>query len=224
MRNGPGRSAPRPWSGPASSNSPPRLSPAPSATLFHRAAAMTVFGAAMYSYLALVLLQRVFDQPLVGLIALAIVLISVLAGVPITQYRIPPFFVAWIVPLVAALSIGYVHPAWQGFAFTAPWSFTASTTSPLRAMWLALPVSLRHRSHGDLPGPPGHRLCGRRSGRRRRLRPPRHRCLGRSRDAHLRSRRKRDHAGHLRHAPSLQSHRRAHCLSRSGRRLSSCLS
>ena len=34
---------------------------------------MTVFGAAMYSYLALVLLQRVFDQPLVGLIALAII-------------------------------------------------------------------------------------------------------------------------------------------------------
>ena len=36
-------------------------------------ASMTVFGAAMYSYLALVLLQRVFDQPLVGMMALAIV-------------------------------------------------------------------------------------------------------------------------------------------------------
>src|ERR1700680_5155860 len=33
-------------------------------------ASMTVFGAAMYSYLALVLLQRIFDQPLVGIIAL----------------------------------------------------------------------------------------------------------------------------------------------------------
>src|SRR5690348_103971 len=33
--------------------------------LIPQPAAMTVFGAAMYSYLALVLLQRVFDQPLV---------------------------------------------------------------------------------------------------------------------------------------------------------------
>src|SRR5215469_8257139 len=62
-------------------------------------ASMTVFGAAMYSYLALVLLQRVFDQPIVGLIALAIVLTTALAGIPITRHRIPPFFVAWIVPL-----------------------------------------------------------------------------------------------------------------------------
>lgn len=103
------------------------------------AAAMTVFGAAMYSYLALVLLQRIFDQPLIGLIALAIVLITVLAGAPITKFRIPPFFVAWIVPLAAALVIGYVRPVWQGFAFTAPWSFAASTTAPLRALALALP-------------------------------------------------------------------------------------
>jgi AGZA family xanthine/uracil permease-like MFS transporter len=100
------------------------------------AAAMTVFGAAMYSYLALVLLQRVFDQPLIGLIALAIVLITALANVPITRYRIPPFFVAWIVPLMAALMIGYVHPVWRGFAFTAPWSIA---TDPLLGMSLALP-------------------------------------------------------------------------------------
>src|ERR1017187_10167285 len=66
-----------------------RIIPAP--------AAMTVFGAAMYSYLALVLLQRVFDQPVVGLVALAIIVTTVLANVPITRYRIPPFLVAWIV-------------------------------------------------------------------------------------------------------------------------------
>ena len=100
------------------------------------AAAMTVFGAAMYSYLALVLLQRVFDQPLIGLIALAIVVVSVLGNVPITKYRIPPFLVAWIVPLAVALAIGYVHPVWQGFSFTPPWS---AMPSPLRAMRLALP-------------------------------------------------------------------------------------
>jgi AGZA family xanthine/uracil permease-like MFS transporter len=99
-------------------------------------AAMTVFGAAMYSYLALVLLQRVFDQPVVGLVTLAIVVVTVLANVPITRYRIPPFFVAWIVPLIVGLSIGYVHPVWQGFSFGVPWSLTPA---PLRAMSLALP-------------------------------------------------------------------------------------
>src|SRR5580698_1643351 len=87
-------------------------------------ASMTVFGAAMYSYLALVLLQRVFDQPVVGLVALAIVVITVLAGVPITRFRIPPFLVAWIVPLAVGLAIGYVHPVWQGLSPTLPWSLT----------------------------------------------------------------------------------------------------
>jgi adenine/guanine/hypoxanthine permease len=53
------------------------------------AAAMTVFGSAMYSYLALVLLQRIFDQPVVGLIALSIILTSVV-GIPMTKLRIPP--------------------------------------------------------------------------------------------------------------------------------------
>ncbi len=99
-------------------------------------AAMTVFGAAMYSYLALVLLQRVFDQPVVGLVALAIVVTTALANAPITRYRIPPFLVAWIVPLIVGLSIGYVHPVWQGFSFGLPWSVTPA---PLRAMSLALP-------------------------------------------------------------------------------------
>src|SRR5271169_6005600 len=58
-----------------------KLAAAPFAALFQRfipqPASMTVFGAAMYSYLALVLLQRVFDQPLVGLVALAIVTTTV---------------------------------------------------------------------------------------------------------------------------------------------------
>jgi adenine/guanine/hypoxanthine permease len=97
---------------------------------------MTVFGAAMYSYLALVLLQRVFDQPLVGLIALAIVATGILANVPITRWRIPPFVVAWIVPLSVALVIGYVHPTWSGTSLQLPF---AATPEPLRAMALALP-------------------------------------------------------------------------------------
>lgn len=99
-------------------------------------AAMTVFGAAMYSYLALVLLQRVFDQPLIGLIALGIILTSVLGNVPITRWRLPPFIVSWIVPLAAGIAIGYVHPSWQGIAPTAPF---AIMPHPMRAMVLALP-------------------------------------------------------------------------------------
>jgi AGZA family xanthine/uracil permease-like MFS transporter len=83
-------------------------------------ASMTVFGAAMYSYLALVLLQRVFDHPIVGIVALAIVASSVLANLPITRWRIPPFLVAWTVPLAIAVVTGYVHPVWRGFSPTFP--------------------------------------------------------------------------------------------------------
>jgi AGZA family xanthine/uracil permease-like MFS transporter len=117
-----------------------KLAAAPFAGVFRRfipaPAAMTVFGAAMYSYLALVLLQRVFDQPLVGLIALAIIFSTVLANIPITRWRIPPFIAAWIIPLAVALAIGYVHPAWSGLSFQPPF---AIAPEPLRAMTLALP-------------------------------------------------------------------------------------
>jgi AGZA family xanthine/uracil permease-like MFS transporter len=99
-------------------------------------ASMTVFGAAMYSYLALVLLQRVFDQPVVGLAALAIVATSVLANVPITRLRIPPFIIAWLVPLMLGLTVGYVHPIWQGISIGLPFALTAQ---PVHAMVLALP-------------------------------------------------------------------------------------
>jgi AGZA family xanthine/uracil permease-like MFS transporter len=99
-------------------------------------ASMTVFGAAMYSYLALVLLQRLFDQPLVGIVALAIVAVSVLANIPITRWRIPPFIVAWLIPLAVGLTIGYVHPVWQGVTVQLPW---VASLGPLRSLLLALP-------------------------------------------------------------------------------------
>jgi len=101
-----------------------------------RPATMTVFGAAMYTYLALVLLQRIFDQPLVGVIALAIVAVAVLGNVPITQWRIPPFLVAWLVPLAIGLAIGYVHPVWHGFSLQIPF---VKTPGLLQAMGLAVP-------------------------------------------------------------------------------------
>lgn len=97
---------------------------------------MAVFGAAMYSYLGLALLQRLFDQPVVGLVALAIVAICVLGNVPITRLRIPPFLVAWIVPLAVGLAIGYVRPAWHGIAWQAPF---AGSPGALSAMGLAVP-------------------------------------------------------------------------------------
>src|SRR3984885_9797892 len=112
-----------------------KLAASPFAGIFRRfipaPAAMTVFGAAMYSYLALVLLQRLFDQPLVGLIALAIVITSILANIPITRWRIPPFIAAWSIPLSVALVIGYVHPTWSGLSFQLPF---AAAGDPLRAL------------------------------------------------------------------------------------------
>ncbi|MGH9614137.1 MAG: hypothetical protein ACRD4P_13770, partial [Bryobacteraceae bacterium] len=88
------------------------------------------------SYLAMVLLQRVFDQPLVGIVALAIVSVAVFANLPITSYKLPPFLVAWIVPLILGIAVGYVHPAWTGAALQLPF---VRSTGPLRAMILAVP-------------------------------------------------------------------------------------
>lgn len=99
-------------------------------------ATMTVFGAAMYSYLALVLLQRIFDQPFVGIVALAIIAVGVLGRVPITKWKIPPFLAAWLIPLAAALGVGYVHPGSPALAFAAPFLLLAA---PLQAMRQAVP-------------------------------------------------------------------------------------
>ena len=99
------------------------------------AASMTVFSAAMYSYLGMVLLQRIFDQPLIGMVALAIVLIGVLAHVPITPWRLPPFLVAWIVPLGLGMAIGYVHPVWQAPTPGPPWAGAEAW----RALFAVLP-------------------------------------------------------------------------------------
>lgn len=99
-------------------------------------ASMAVFGAAMYSYLGLALLQRLFDQPIVGLIALTIVAVFVFGNIPITRLRIPPFLVAWLLPLAIALGIHYVHPAWHGFALQLPF---AGTRGALAALKMAVP-------------------------------------------------------------------------------------
>lgn len=117
-----------------------KLIAAPFAGVLRRAipvpASMTVFGAAMYSYLALVLLQRVFDQPLVGIIALTLVAVGVLANVPFTAWKIPPFLVAWLVPLAVGIGVGYVHPVWQGLAVGPP---LVVSLGPLQALGRALP-------------------------------------------------------------------------------------
>jgi len=99
-------------------------------------ATMTVFGAAMYTYLALVLLQRIFDQPLVGIVSLTIIAAAGLANVPITKWKIPAFLVAWLAPLAIGLSVGYVHPAWHGISVQLPFVHTPGL---LQAMGLAIP-------------------------------------------------------------------------------------
>jgi AGZA family xanthine/uracil permease-like MFS transporter len=117
-----------------------KLAAAPFAGAFRRfiplPASMTVFGAAMYSYLALVLLQRIFDQPLVGIVALTIVCVAVFAGVPITRWRIPPFLATWLVPLALGAAVGYIHPVWQGVSFVVPF---VPRSGILHAMALAVP-------------------------------------------------------------------------------------
>ncbi len=117
-----------------------KLIAAPFAGAFRRLipvpASMTVFGAAMYSYLALILLQRIFDQPLVGIAAIAIVGMAIFAGVPITRWRIPPFLAAWIVPLILGALVGYVRPAWHGVSLVLPF---VPVAGPLHAMILAVP-------------------------------------------------------------------------------------
>ena len=147
-----------------------KLAAAPFAGVFRRfipaPAAMTVFGAAMYSYLALVLLQRVFDQPLVGLIALAIIFASVLANIPITRWRIPPFVAAWIVPLSVALGS-------RIRASCLVWTFVPASLRrhqrTLACHDACTALSFGDRAHRDLSSAAGHRLSGRRRGRGRRL-------------------------------------------------------
>lgn len=117
-----------------------KLAMAPFAGILRRLipvpASMSVFAAAMYSYLALVLLQRIFDQPLVGIIALVTVATTAIARVPITSWKIPPFLAAWLIPLAVALAVGYVHPVWHGFSPTLPF---AASSGILGGMMMTVP-------------------------------------------------------------------------------------
>ncbi|MBE3597906.1 MAG: Crp/Fnr family transcriptional regulator [Limnochordaceae bacterium] len=101
-------------------------------------ASMTVFGTAMYSYLALILLQRLFDNPIVGLVALAIVAAAVLARLRVTRWGIPPFLVVWPIPLAIGLAIGYVRPTWQGIAPTVPWAVSLGSFPSTTVLFSAI--------------------------------------------------------------------------------------
>ncbi len=111
-------------------------------------AMMSVFSAAMYSFLLLVLLQRVFDSPLVGIIALSIVVLCVLGNVPITRWKIPPFLVAWTVPLAIGLGIHYVHPVWPGIKFGMPFALVPGLVGGLKMtvpfFSVIVPMSVYH--------------------------------------------------------------------------------
>ncbi|MGH9644567.1 MAG: hypothetical protein ACRD3Q_19355 [Terriglobales bacterium] len=129
-----------------------KLAAAPFASVIRRwipvPASMTVFAAAMYSYLALVLLQRIFDQPLVGIIALVTVSATALARIPITSWKIPPFVAAWIIPLIVGFSIGYIHPLWHGIAPVVPFAASSSILSSivmvLPYLSVIVPMSIYH--------------------------------------------------------------------------------
>ena len=163
-------------------------------------ASMTVFGAAMYSYLALVLLQRVFDQPFVGLIALAIIVTSVLGNLPITRWRIPPFIVAWLIPLAVGIGVGYVHPVWPGVSLTAPFAIVPGTGAGDDS---GAAVYVRDRADGVLSRVAGYRVGRGRQRRRGRLRRAQPAGLGRSRDSGMRPGGEHRGAGDLRHAAAV---------------------
>lgn len=97
-------------------------------------ASMTVFAAAMYSYLALVLLQRIFDSPLVGIVALAILCATVLPRLPITKYRLPPFLFIWLVPMFIGMAIHYIHPVWTGVKPAAPWAYAPGLLAAMKTV------------------------------------------------------------------------------------------
>lgn len=111
-------------------------------------ASMTVFAAAMYSYLALILLPRMFAQPALGLLALGIVLLGVFARLPLTRWRLPPFLVAWLLPLGVGWAGGYLRPEWTGLAFTLPgvisWGVLSELPRVAPYFSVIVPMSLYH--------------------------------------------------------------------------------
>ena len=146
-----------------------KLAAAPFAGVIRRfipaPAAMTVFGAAMYSYLALVLLQRIFDQPLGR--ASSRWRLSPPACWPACPSRAGGFrrssWPGWF-RWRSALAIGYVHPVWQALAFTLPWSLDVRAAA--RAWGWRCRIFSVIAAHGDLSD-----AC--RTSPRWRARPPR---------------------------------------------------
>lgn len=105
-----------------------------------------VFGAAMYGYLALALLPRLLEQPLVGILTLAIVLATQFAGLRITRWRIPPFVVAWLVPLAVGVASGQLlvegsHTTWQ-IPFVPVPSMGAGLNGALVYLPVILPIAI----------------------------------------------------------------------------------
>ncbi|WP_436663526.1 hypothetical protein ACOALA_13305 [Alicyclobacillus acidoterrestris] len=90
--------------------------------LIPRPAVMTVFAAAMYSYLSMMIVVRLFSSPLLGVISLAIVLCGVFAKIPLTRWRLSPFLVAWIIVLAVGLISGDIDIQWTGMHLTSPWN------------------------------------------------------------------------------------------------------
>lgn len=91
--------------------------------LIPRTAIMTVFAAAMYTFLSMAIVVRLFSSPLLGVIALAVVLAGVFAKIPLTKWNLSPFLVAWILVLVVGFSTSNISMAWTGVRVISPWNF-----------------------------------------------------------------------------------------------------
>lgn len=63
-----------------------------------------------------------------------------LAGLGVTRWRIPPFLVAWLVPLAIAVAIGYTRPTWEGLTLTPPFATSAGLFTGLGPAIQYMPV------------------------------------------------------------------------------------
>ena len=122
----------------------------------------------MYSYLALVLLQRVFDQPVVGLVALAIIVVTRSgrrADHALTNSAVPRGMDG---PAGRGPGHRLCASGLAGDVLCAALSVNRPT--PLRGDASGIALSVGDRAHGDLSGAAGHRVGRGRSRRGRRLR------------------------------------------------------
>ncbi len=168
-------------------------------------AVMTVFAAAMYTYIALVILQRTFQHPIIGILALTLVSITSLSNLKVTRWAIPPFLFVWLGPGLCR------HRAWlypPGLEWAVADDAVRAVLGAAPGAGHCCPLSLRHRSHDHLSDPAGHRVRRRGEGRRRCLSARPGTRLGRDRHVGVRAGRQHRDTARLCASSALQGGRR----------------